>query len=83
MEAHFEVATFVLGATQLIKMMELLPDKYLPFVATVLGMVIYVITNNSYDNPVSYLEGLFVGMTTAGVVNYVNTKLAPDKAKLK
>lgn len=72
-----KLAVVVTGLTQVVKMTELLPPKFLPVVAVIVGAVGGVILN--LQSPLfGLLNGLVVGLVSAGVVNRVDEYFKKD-----
>lgn len=79
MGSPFELGAFIVGFTQVIRMMKIFPSKFLPFASTVIGGVANAVFEKTYDDPMIYVTGAFVGMTVTGIINYINNKTTSNE----
>ena len=66
-----ELAAMVLGITEAVKKLHLIPNKYLPFVAILIGVGLNMYMNMSYQSDV-VLVGLVTGLTVTGLYGVVD-----------
>lgn len=74
MEDVFSLAAFVGGITQAIKMTGKVESKFLPLVAIAIGAVLNPFIAGNFQ-PITFIYGAMIGLTTTGLVNLADTKI--------
>ena len=69
MNESLSIAAFVLGVTQIIKKTELIPARFTPLIATLLGGAATYLSVYQVDLW-SNVSSLLIGLTTAGIVSF-------------
>jgi hypothetical protein len=70
----FNLLVLITGLTQTIKRLEIMPIKYIPIVAIVMGILCYTFYMGNYTAE-AILYGGFLGCGVAGTINLVDTKI--------
>lgn len=69
MNESLSIAAFVLGVTQIVKKTELIPARFTPLIATLLGGAATYLSVYQADLW-SNVSALLIGLTTAGIVSF-------------
>jgi len=70
-----EIAAFIAAITQVVKQLNIMPAKYLPLVAIVVGGIMAAIVGGISDVAL-IVEGLALGLATTGMVGVTKDTLA-------